>query len=66
MKLVVYSSRTRDFDGLIFVVRTVNNNVVESLGEWNYTSVLEKSSVFWYIFVSQLYKTYAMINIYVL
>jgi hypothetical protein len=26
MKLIVYSSRTRSFDGRIFVVRTVNNS----------------------------------------
>jgi hypothetical protein len=28
MKLVVYSSQTRDFDGRIFVVRTINIVVV--------------------------------------
>jgi hypothetical protein len=35
MKLVVYSSRTRGFDGRIFVVWTVNNTMLVGLASAN-------------------------------
>jgi hypothetical protein len=43
MKLVVYSSRTRGFDGQNFVVRTVNSYEVECEGKMHLGNSREKT-----------------------